>query len=136
MQAINEVTDTIIRSAIAVHRELGPGLLESTYEKCLAFELAECGYAVECQKPLPVVYKGVQLECGYRIDMLVRGLVVVELKAVDQLTSVDQAQLLSYLRLSGCPVGLLINFKVRLLKDGVRRFLNGATMTVSTPSTI
>jgi GxxExxY protein len=127
MQAINDVTEAIIGAAIAVHRELGPGLLESAYERCLAFELAECGYAVECQKPQPIVYKGIRLDCGYRIDLLVSGLVVVELKTVDQFSAVDEAQLLSYLKLSGCPAGLLINFKVRLLKQGVRRFLGGTT---------
>ena len=122
---INDVTNTVIGAAIAVHRELGPGLLESTYEKCLAFELASSGYTVECEKPLPIVYKGVQIDCGYRIDMLVAGLVVVELKAVEALSAIDQAQLLSYLKLSGSPVGLLINFNVRLLKDGIRRFVSG-----------
>jgi GxxExxY protein len=127
MQArINEVTETIIGAAIAVHRELGPGLLESTYEKCLLYELHERGCSVECQKQLSVIYKGVQIDAGYRVDLLVEGIVIVELKAVEQLTAIDQAQLLSYLKLSGCPAGLLINFNSRLLKHGIRRFLNGA----------
>jgi len=128
--AINDITETIIGAAIAVHRELGPGLLESTYEKCLVFELVDRGCAVECQKLLPVVYRGVRLDCGYRIDLVVESIVIVELKAVEQLSSVDQAQLLSYLKLSGCPAGLLINFNVPLLKQGIRRFLNGSKSSV------
>ena len=120
---LNRVTDGVIGAAIAVHRELGPGLLESTYEACLAYELTRRGFKVERQKPLPVVYKDIKLELGYRVDLLVEDRVVVELEAVDQLKPVHEAQLLSYLRLSGKHVGLLINFNVSLLKSGIKRFV-------------
>lgn len=106
-----------------MHRELGPGLLESAYEKCLAFELAERGHTVRCQVPLPLHYRGVELECGYRIDMVVDNAVVLELKAVEEISPLHEAQLLSYLRLSGHRRGLLINFHVRLLRDGIKRFV-------------
>jgi len=121
---LNKITEAIIGSAIAVHKELGPGLLESAYEACLAYELAERKFKVERQKGLPVSYHGVQLDCGYRIDLLVEELVVVELKAVERLEPIHEAQLLSYLKLSGCKVGLLINFNVKLLKNGIRRFVH------------
>ena len=121
---LNRITQGIIGAAIAVHRELGPGLLESTYEACLAYELAQRKFSVERQKALPVKYRGVKLDCGYRIDLLVEGKVVIELKAVERLESIHQAQLLSYLKLSGCKVGLLINFNVRVLKSGIRRLVN------------
>ena len=121
---VNELTETIIVAAIEVHRELGAGLLESTYEACLVFELAERGLQVEHQKALPVVYKGLRIDCGYRIDLLVEGEVIVELKAVHALDPIHEAQLLSYLKLSGRHVGLLINFNVKLLKNGVRRLVN------------
>ena len=116
-----EITGQIIGAAIAVHRALGPGLLESTYEACLAYELMQRGLRVEKQKELPVVYSGVHLDCGYRIDLLVESVVIVELKAVDTLAPIHEAQLLSYLKLSGCKIGLLINFNVEILKDGIRR---------------
>ncbi len=121
---LNQITSTIISAAIDVHRELGPGLLESAYETCLAYELADRGLNVRRQVEQPVTYRGLQMDCGYRIDLLVDG-VVVELKAVDSLNAVHKAQVLSYLKLSGCQVGLLINFNVKLLKDGVRRIVNG-----------
>lgn len=121
---MNEITSKIIGAAIEVHRHLGPGLLESAYETCLAYELTEAGLQVEQQKPLPIVYKQIHLNHGYRIDLLVNNLVVVELKVVEQLTAVHEAQILSYLRFSGCKVGLLINFHTKLLKDGgIRRFM-------------
>jgi GxxExxY protein len=123
-ERLNQVTETIIGAAIEVHRSLGPGLLESAYEACLALELRARGLKVEQQKPLPIVYKEVQLDCGYRIDLLVEDSVIVELKAIDQLLPIHQAQLLSYLKLSGLSVGLIINFNVRLLKDGVKRIAN------------
>ena len=107
---INEITERIIGAAIAVHRELGSGLLESTYESCLVFELCELGLQVERQKGLPVVYRGLRIDCGYRIDLLVARQVIVELKAVQALEPIHEAQLLSYLKLSRCAVGLLINF--------------------------
>ena len=123
-ERLNEITGEVIASAIAVHQELGPGLLESTYEACLAYELAECGLKVDRQKGLPVAYRGVSVDCGYRVDLLVEGMVVVELKAVEKLDPIHEAQLLAYLRLSGCRVGLLINFNVKMLKQGIRRLVN------------
>ena len=121
---LNDLTERIIGAAIEVHRELGPGLLESTYEACMLFELAERGLSVDRQKALPVVYRGVRIDCGYRIDLLVEDLVIVELKAVADLQPIHEAQLLSYLKLSGRHVGLLINFNVKLLKNGIRRLAN------------
>ena len=121
---LNRITQIIIGAAMAVHRELGPGLLESAYEACLAYELVEREMGVERQKALPVRYRGVNVDCGYRIDLLVEGKVVVELKAVERLEAIHHAQLLSYLKLSGCKVGLLINFNVKVLKDGIRRLVN------------
>jgi len=122
--ALNEITHAVIGAAMDVHRELGPGLLESAYEACLTFELLQRGLKVERQKPVPVVYRGHQLDCGYRIDLLVQDSVVVEVKAVDRTTDVHMAQLLSYLKLANCKVGLLINFNVMILKDGVKRMVN------------
>ena len=121
-RALNELTQTIIGAAIEVHRHLGPGLLESTYETCLIYELNNLGLTVERQKALPVVYKTIHLDQGYRIDLLVEEKVILELKVVEELTPVHEAQILSYLKLSGCPVGLLLNFNFKMLKDGVRRF--------------
>lgn len=115
------LTEAIIGAAIAVHRELGPGLLESTYEACLAYELIDRGFPVERQKDLPVHYRDVRLDCGYRIDLLVGGQVIVELKTVEKLMPVHHAQLITYLKLSGCRIGLLINFNEFRLKDGIRR---------------
>ncbi len=122
---INDLTNQSIGAAIAVHRELGPGLLESAYEACLAFELAKRGLRVEQQKPLPVHYQGVDLDCGYRIDLLVEKRVIVELKAVERLEPIHNAQLLSYLKLSGLRLGLLINFNVLVLKNGIKRIALG-----------
>ena len=121
---LNNITERIIGAAIAVHRELGPGLLESTYEACLAYELIDQGLEIERQKAIPVRYRGVDLDCGYRIDLLVESRVIVELKAVESLEPIHDAQLLSYLRLSGLQVGLLINFNVMKLKHGIRRLVN------------
>lgn len=121
-EGVNKLTEKIIGAAIEVHRHLGPGLLESTYEACLLYELEQRGLRVERQKSLPVVYKEVQLEQGYRIDLLVENAVVVELKTVEGIAAVHEAQILSYLKLSGCQVGLLLNFNVKLLKDGIHRF--------------
>jgi GxxExxY protein len=121
---LNQTTAEIISAAIEVHKELGPGLLESAYEACLAYELSDRGFNVQSQVEQPVVYRGLHMDCGYRIDLLVDD-VVVELKAVDSLNAVHKAQVLSYLKLSGCRVGLLINFNVKLLKDGVQRIVNG-----------
>ena len=116
-----ELTHSIIGAAIEVHRVLGPGLLESAYEECVAQELTVRGIPFEKQKPLPVVYKGMKLDCGYRVDLLIDGRVVVELKAVEALAPIHDAILLTYLRLSGCKIGLLINFHCAVLKDGIRR---------------
>ena len=121
---LNRITEAIIGAAMAVHRALGPGLLESAYEACLVHELTQRGVKVECQKSMPVKYAGVNLDCGYRLDLLVEECVPVELKAVDRIERIHEVQLLSYLRLSGCEVGLLINFNVRVLKDGIRRVVN------------
>ena len=120
---LNQVTGQVIGSAIDVHRALGPGLLESAYETCLAYELTQRGLNVERQKSLPIVYKEVALETGYRLDLLVEGVVVVELKAVDSLTPLHKAQLLSYLKLSGLKIGLLINFNVKMLRSGIQRVI-------------
>jgi len=120
---LNQLTEKIIGAAIEVHRHLGPGLLESAYETCLAYELERLGLSIERQKPLPLVYKEIRLDQGYRIDLLVEQKVVVELKVVESITPVHEAQVLSYLKFSRCPVGLLLNFNVKLLKDGIRRFI-------------
>ena len=120
---LNSLTEQIIGAAIEIHRHLGPGLLESAYETCLAYELQQLGLLVERQIALPLVYKEIRLDQGYRIDLLVEKKVILELKVVEQITPVHEAQILSYLRFSGCAVGLLINFNVKLLKDGIRRFI-------------
>lgn len=121
----NEISQRIIGAAIAVHRELGPGLLESAYETCLKYELKQAGLAIESQVPQPVSYKGLALECGYRLDVLVEDLVIVELKAVEALLPIHDAQLLTYLRLRNLWLGLLINFNVPILKHGIKRLVNG-----------
>jgi len=121
---LNQITEAVIGAGIAVHRELGPGLLESTYETCLAYELVERGLKVERQKALPVRYRGIHLDCGYRIDLLVENRVIVELKVVERLEPIHEAQLLSYLKLSGSAVGLLMNFNVTELRRGIRRLVN------------
>jgi len=119
----NEITHEIIRAAMEVHKRLGPGLLESAYEECLSHELRLRNLKVEQQLGVPVVYKEVKLECGYRLDLLVEGRVVVELKSIVGLAPIHEAIILTYLRLSGHKIGLLINFNVTVLKDGVRRFI-------------
>ena len=116
-----EVTDKIIAAAIRVHRTLGPGLLESVYEACMAHELASCGLRFARQVDIPVVYDGVRLDCGFRIDLLVEDDVIIELKAIDKLNRVHEAQLMTYLRLGGKSVGLLINFNELRLADGILR---------------
>ncbi|MFQ5778652.1 MAG: GxxExxY protein [Terriglobia bacterium] len=119
----NQLTHAIIGAAIEVHKVLGPGLLESAYEECLARELSLREIRYERQKPLPVVYKDVRLDCGYRLDFFVEGKVVVELKAVETIAPIHGAVVLTYLRLSRCKIGLLINFHTEVLKDGIRRFV-------------
>ena len=121
----NVITEATIGAAIKVHRQLGPGLLESAYEACLAFELSRQGYGVERQKILEIRYDGMVIDEGYRIDLLINDTVVVELKAIARLEPVHEAQLLSYVRLAQKPVGLLINFHVTRLVDGVRRVISG-----------
>ena len=118
-----ELTHEILAAATDVHRALGPGLLESAYEECLCHEFSLRGLAFERQLPLPVVYKGVKLDCGYRLDLVVEDKVVLELKAVAEVSRLHKAQLLTYLRLSGKKVGFLINFNTPLLKDGVTRMV-------------
>ena len=119
----DKITETIIGGAIAVHRVLGPGLLESAYEACLGYELVDRGLSVEQQKALPVRYRGVNLDCGYRIDLLVEGIIILELKAVEKIDPIHKAQVLSYLKLSDCKLALLINFNVKMLKDGIHRIV-------------
>ena len=121
----NKITEAIIGAAIEVHRALGPGLLESAYVACLVYELIQRGYKVFTEVPLPLVYKGVKLECGYRLDLLVNDKVIVEVKSVDRLAPIHDAQIISYLKISGHKVGLLINFNVTMVKNGVKRFVNG-----------
>ena len=118
----NEITQNIIGAAIEVHKQLGPGLLESAYEECLCHELTVRNMNFERQKPIPLVYKEAKLDCGYRLDLLVEGRIVVELKSIDGLGPIHEAIILTYLKLSGHKLGLLINFNVPLLKDGIRRF--------------
>ena len=123
---LNGLTEQIIGAAIAVHHELGPGMLETPCEACLAYELLDRGLFVERQKALPLVYRGQAMDCGYRIDLLIEKLVIVEVKSIERFERVHSAQLLSYLRLSGCKVGLLINFNVKwLVQDGIKRVVDG-----------
>lgn len=123
-QRLNDLTHAILAAAIEVHRILGPGLLESVYFTCLQFELAAKGLRFTVQQALPLIYKTVRLESTYRIDLIVEDLVVVEIKSIDALLPVHHAQVVTYLRLTGCPAGLLINFNVPRLMDGVKRLLN------------
>jgi GxxExxY protein len=122
---INQLTHEVIGASIEVHRKLGPGLLESAYKECLCRELVLRGIPFERERPLPLEYKGIRLECGYRVDILVSGIVVVEIKAVEALAPIHDAQILTYLRLGGWRVGLLINFNVVVLRDGIHRRIMG-----------
>jgi GxxExxY protein len=122
---INDLTETIIGAAIEVHKALGPGLLESAYLRCLCHEIGLRGLSYQIEKALPVIYKGVSLDCGYRLDLIVENLVVVEVKAIETILQVHEAQLVTYLRLGGWKVGLLINFNVPVLKNGIRRRVLG-----------
>jgi len=119
----NDLSKLIIGAAIEVHRQLGPGLLESAYEECLAYELSQRHIPFERQKPIPVLYKEVRLDCGFKLDLLVNDLVIVELKAVDKLAPIHEAQTLTYLKLTGCKLGLLLNFNVIRLRDGIKRLV-------------
>ncbi len=120
---LNELTSLILKCAYSVHSALGPGLLENSYEECLFYELKQVGLKVEKQKALPLVYKEVKLDAGYRIDLLVENSIVIELKSVEALHDVHTAQLLTYLKLSKCKVGLLMNFNVKHLKNGIKRLI-------------
>jgi len=128
---LDEITGQIVDAAIQVHRALGPGLLESAYEACLVSELVQRGLLIERQKDLPVVYRDTRIDCGYRLDLLVEEQVIVEVKAVDKLAPIHDAQVITYLRLSGTKVGLLLNFNVPLLKDGLRRLVDDYPETLA-----
>jgi len=122
--SLDEISRRVIGAAIEVHRHLGPGLLESAYESCLVFELKHLGLRLEQQKPLPVIYKDVKLDCGYRLDLVVEDEIIIEIKAVEKLLPIHEAQLLSYLRIAKKRVGLLMNFHVPVLKNGLKRIVN------------
>lgn len=121
----NELSKIVFECALKIHKALGPGLLESAYEECLFYELKKQGLRVEKQKPLPLIYEDVKLEIGYRVDILVENKLVVEVKSVEALNDVHLAQVLTYLKLSDCKLGLLINFNVTLIKNGIKRVING-----------
>lgn len=123
MDTINDLTGLILNKAYEVHSALGPGLLESAYEECLCFELASYGLKVERQKALPVIYKSIRMDAGYRLDILVNDTVIIELKAVEELLPIHTAQLLTYMKLSHKRYGLLINFNVKSLKEGIKRYI-------------
>ena len=122
----DEISKIVFEAALKVHKVLGPGLLESAYEECLFYELKKSNLKVEKQKQLPLVYEEVRLEVGYRIDIIIEDKFIVEIKSVEALNDVHLAQILTYLRLTNCKLGLLINFNVKLLKNGVRRIINGS----------
>jgi GxxExxY protein len=121
----NEIAHKIIGLALEVHKALGPGLLESAYKECLAFKIRQVGLQIEKEKPMPLVFEEVKLDCGYRIDLLVENKVVIEIKSVEALNDVHMAQILTYLKLGDNRLGLLINFNVALLKQGIKRIING-----------
>lgn len=123
-EEIELVAKQLVDSMLAVHRELGPGLLESTYQACLAYELRDRGVEVRCEVELPVKYKGLAIEAGYRIDMMVADCIVIENKSVQALVPIHEAQLLTYMKLSGCRLGFLVNWNVPLVKDGIKRMVN------------
>tara|TARA_R110002096_G_scaffold318972_1_gene513249 strand:+ start:441 stop:818 length:378 start_codon:yes stop_codon:yes gene_type:complete len=120
----NELSKIAFEAALKVHRQLGPGLLESAYQECLFYELRKSGLVVEKEKPLPLVYEDVKLEIGYRVNLIIESKLIIEIKAVEALNDVHLAQILTYLKLSNCKLGLLINFNVSLIKNGIRRVLN------------
>jgi GxxExxY protein len=129
----NEITELVIGAAIRIHKALGPGLLESAYEECLCYELSKAGLKIERQRPVPVVYETVKLDCGYRLDLVVEDLVVLELKCVEHLRPIHEAQLLTYLKLTGIPLGLLINFHVPTLREGLKRLVLNFPSSSSAP---
>lgn len=120
----NEISKVVFDCALKVHKALGPGLLESAYEACLFFELKKTGLSVEKQKGLPLIYEDVKLEIGYRIDLMIESKVILEIKSVNELNEIHLAQVLTYLKLSDCKLGMLINFNVRLIKNGIKRVVN------------
>ena len=126
---LNELTGRIIGLAIEVHSALGPGLLESSYKECLYYKIGKSGLYVEKEKPMPLVFENVKLECGYRIDLLVENKIVIEIKSVDALNDIHMAQTLTYLKLGNYKLGLLMNFNVLKLKDGIKRIINGHSVT-------
>lgn len=121
----NEISNKIVGLALEVHKALGPGLLESAYKECLAYKIKQAGLVVDKEKPMPLVFEEVKLECGYRIDLLVENKVVIEIKSVETLNDVHLAQILTYMKLGNYKLGLLINFNVSLLKNGIKRVING-----------
>ena len=121
---INDLTSSVIESAIKVHRELGPGLLENSYKECLAYELSKKGLKIEKEKPVPLIYESVKLDCGYRLDLLVDNRLILEIKSVDAIADIHIAQTLTYIKLMNKRFGLLFNFNVVLLKDGIKRLIN------------
>jgi GxxExxY protein len=124
MQIENDLATEVIGSAITVHKTLGPGLLESAYKECLFYELVSKGLYVEKERPLPLIYKEIRMDCGYRLDLLVENKIIVEVKSVEALNDVHLAQVLTYLKVSGCKLGLLMNFNVLKVKDGLRRVIH------------
>lgn len=120
----NELSKIVVDCIFKVHRNIGPGLLESAYEECLFYELSKTGLLVERQKPLPLFYETIKMEIGYRLDFLIENKLVIEVKAVEALNDVHKAQVITYLKLSGCKLGLLVNFNVVLIKDGIKRIVN------------
>ena len=132
-QSFREITEQVIGACIEIHRHLGPGLLESAYEECLCHELSVLGIHFERQKPLPVKYKTVNLACGYRLDLVIEHKIILELKTVESLLAIHEAQLLTYLKLSGLTLGLLINFNVPVLKNGIKRIANNFIDSSASP---
>ena len=124
-EQINRITSTIIESAIRIHRAVGPGLLEKAYLGCLCFEVSSTGLRIETQKALPLVYRGVNIDCAYRADLIVEGLVIVEVKALNGLAPIHSRQLLTYLRIANCPLGLLLDFGCLTMRAGIKRVING-----------
>jgi len=123
-ERLNAITEKVIGCAIEVHKGLGPGLLESAYEKCLCYELSQTGLQFERQVPLPIVYKGVNLDCGYKLDIIVEDMVILELKAVERIIAIHEAQLLSYLKMLDKRIGLILNFHTPVMKSGIKRIVN------------
>jgi len=122
----NQIAKLVYDAALKVHKALGPGLLESAYEECLVYELRELGLKVDKQKALPLVYKEIKMDIGYRVDIMIEDKFIIEVKAVEALTDVHLAQILTYLKLADCKLGMLINFNVKLIKDGIKRVINGS----------